>query len=173
MRSAREIPPCGCRSDADRQVPRRSFLRFGALPLVALAALSGCSSGQAGAPTGTPLLSGTRGGALATEQLVPAVRLAQRFAAAYARSVYQRRPARLPGASAALRREIAAASSRVPPARRGLHPRALAVSVEPRDARTLAGAVKIGDGRSPPFSVGFLVKRSGGRWRVVAVSAPG
>jgi hypothetical protein len=141
--------------------------------LVLAVAFVGCSSGDQHTSASSSLLSGTRRGAIAAEQLAPAARLARRFAAAYARTVYRRRPARLPGATAALRRDLAAASSRVPPARRGLHPRALAVTVEPRDAATLAAEVEIGDGHSPPFSVGFLVKRSGSRWRVVAISPPG
>jgi hypothetical protein len=118
-------------------------------------------------------LSGARGGSVATDQLAPAARVAHLFAYAYARSIYRRRPPRLPGASAALRRDLLAAASRVPRARRGLHPRALAVTLRPRGAAALAGMVKIGDGRSPPFSVGFLVRKQGSRWRVVTISPPG
>jgi hypothetical protein len=33
--------------------------------------------------------------------------------------------------------------------------------------------VRIGDGRSPPFSVGFLVRKQGSRWRVATISPPG
>jgi hypothetical protein len=101
-----------------------------------------------------------------------AVRLAHRFADAYARSAYRRQSHRLPGATAAVERHLAAAASRVPPARRGLRPRALALSLRARDARTLDASVEIADGHSPPFSVGFTLKLRGKRWRVVAVSPP-
>ncbi|HEY5709359.1 MAG TPA: hypothetical protein VIS51_08180 [Solirubrobacterales bacterium] len=151
--------------------PRRR--RAGAsLGLVLLAVvLVGCSSGDTNTQGGSSLLSGTRGGPVAAGQLAPAVRVARRFASAYARSIYWRRPPRLSGATNALRRDLLAAASRVPPARRGLHPRALAVTLRPRGA-ALAGVVKIGDGRSPPFAVSFLVRKQGSRWRVVAISPP-
>jgi hypothetical protein len=102
-----------------------------------------------------------------------AARLANRFATAYARSAYLRHPLPLPGATAAVRRSIVAAAARVPPSRRRLHPRALALVPRPHGSAALSASVRIGDGRSPPFSVGFLVKRSGPRWRVVAISPPG
>jgi hypothetical protein len=159
MHPARHISPCR----------RRAGASFG-LALLALA-LVGCSSGDTNTQARSSLLSGTRGGPVAAGQLAPAARLARRFAYAYARSIYRRRPPRLPGATAALRRDLAAAASRVPPARRGLHPRALAVILRPRGA-ALTGVVKIGDGRSPPFAVGFLVRKQGSRWRVVAISPP-
>lgn len=159
MHPARHISPCR----------RRAGASFG-LALLALA-LVGCSSGDTNTQARSSLLSGTRGGPVAAGQLAPAARLARRFAYAYARSIYRPRPPRLPGATAALRRDLAAAASRVPPARRGLHPRALAVTLRPRGA-ALTGVVKIGDGRSPPFAVGFLVRKQGSRWRVVAISPP-
>ncbi|HET8565491.1 MAG TPA: hypothetical protein VFL77_03360 [Solirubrobacterales bacterium] len=158
MHSARHISPC-----------RR---RAGVLPGLALLAfvLVGCSSGDTNTHTSSSLLSG-RGGGTAAAQLVPAARLARRFAYAYARSIYRRRPPRLPGTTAALRRDLLAAASRVPPTRRGLRPHALAVTVRPRGA-ALASVVRIGDDRSPAFSVGFLVRKQGSRWRVVTISPP-
>jgi len=159
MHPARHISPCR----------RRAGASFG-LALLAVA-LVGCSSDDTNTQAGSSLLSGTRGGSLAAKQLAPAARVARRFAYAYARSIYQRRPPPLPGASAALRRDLLAAASRVPPARRGLHPRALAVTLRPRGA-ALAGVVEIGDGRSPPFSVGFLVRKLGSRWGVTTISPP-
>lgn len=147
--------------------------RAGASVGLALLAFSllGCSSGDANTHTHSSLLSGRRGGWTAAAQLVPAARLAHRFAFAYARSIYRRHPPRLPGTTAALRRDLLAAASRVPPTRRGLRPHALAVTVRPRGA-ALAGVVRIGDGRSPAFSVGFLVRKRGSRWRVVTISPP-
>jgi len=159
MHPARHISPCR----------RRAGASLG-LALLALA-LVGCSSGDTNTQTRSSLLSGPRGGPLAAMQLAPAAHLARRFAFAYARSIYRRYPPRMPGATTALRRDLSAAASRVPPARRGLHPHALAVNLRPRGA-ALAGVVKIGDGRSPPFAVGFLVRKQGSRWRVVAISPP-
>jgi hypothetical protein len=159
MHPARYIPSC-----------RR---RVGALLGLALlaSALVGCAAGETNTQASSSLLSGTRGGSIAAQRLAPAARVARRFASVYAHSIYRRRPPRLPGATAALRRDLAAAASRVPPARRGLRPRALAVTLRPRGA-ALAGVVEIGDGRSPPFSVGFLVRKQGSRWRVVTISSP-
>jgi hypothetical protein len=158
-------------SPTARALSRRSWTLAG-LAVLAIA-LAGCSPDPDRTSASQSLLTGTRDDALALEQLAPAARLAHRFAAAYARSVYLRRPPRLPGTTAALARNLATAGARVPPARRGLRPRAAAVALEPRDAATLAATVEIGDGRSPPFSVGFLVKRRASGWRVVAISSPG
>ncbi|HWW67548.1 MAG TPA: hypothetical protein VNY83_06145 [Solirubrobacterales bacterium] len=148
---------------------RRAGASLG-LTLLAFA-LGGCSSGDTNTQAGSSLLSGTRGASIAAGRLAPGARVARRFADAYARSIYRRRPPLLPGATATLRRDLLAAASRVPPARRGLHPRALAVTLRPRGA-ALAGVVTIGDGRSPPFSVGFLVRKQGSRWRVTTISPP-
>jgi hypothetical protein len=118
------------------------------------------------------LLSGRRG-AIPARHFAPAARLAHRFSAAYARSVYRRHPPLLPGATAQLGKDLVAAATRVPAARRGLRPRALAVTIEPRNGTTLAASVAIGDGRSTPFAVGFIVKKRGPGWRVVSISPPG
>lgn len=143
-----------------------------AAPLLVLA-LGGCGSSARSSRSERMLLTGTRHDAIASRQLAPAARLARRFATAYARGVYHRRPAHLPGVTTALEGDLSAAAARVPPARRGLYPRALSVMLEPRSANALAASVRIGDGHSSPFSVGFLVKRRGGRWRVVSISPPG
>jgi hypothetical protein len=159
MHPARHISPCH----------RRVGVSLG-LALLAFA-LVGCGSADTNTHTSSSLLSGTRGGSIAAMQLAPVARVARRFAYAYARSIYRRRPPRLPGASTALHRDLLAAASRVPPARRDLHPRALAVTLRPRGA-ALAGVVEIGNGRSPPFSVAFLVRKQGSRWRVTTISPP-
>ena len=158
MQPARHISPC--------------FRRVGASLGLALLAfvLVGCSSGDTNTHTSPPLLSGRRG-SIAVAQLVPAARLARHFAFAYARAVYRLRPPRLPGTTAPVRRDVLAAASRVPPARRGLRPHALAVTLRPLGSG-LAGMVRIGDAHSPPFSVGFLVQKQGSRWRVVTISPP-
>lgn len=160
MHPAHHISPCR----------RRAGASLG-LALLAVA-LAGCSSGGTDTQAGSSLLSGTRGGSIAAAQLAPAAHVARRFAYAYARSIYRRRLPRLPETTAALRRDLSAAASRVPPTRRGLHPRALAVTLRPQGAEALAGVVKIGDGRSPPFSVSFLVRKQGSGWRVVTISPP-
>lgn len=142
---------------------RRASTVLALLPICLLHA--GCGARAPSSRRASVLVVGGRGGPVA------ASRLARRFAFVYARCIYLRRPPRLPGATAALSRDLAAAASRVPPARRGLHPRALAVTLWPRGA-ALAGVVEIGDGHSPPFSVGFLVRKQGSRWRVVSISSP-
>lgn len=166
MQNARHIPPL-----RRARMPVRCLVTGVGLVLAITA--SGCSSGVEHASSSSPLLSGDRGQPVVVERLSPATHLADRFAHAYARTLYRRRPPRLPGVTSALARELAAAATRVPTARRGLRPRALSVSLQRRDARTLAGTVEIGDGRSPPFSVGFLVELRGSRWRVVSISSPG
>jgi len=162
MHAPRDSTPRSSGSDLRRHLRVSSVLAL--LPICLLHA--GCGA-RAPSTGGAPaLVVSGRGGSVAASQL------AHRFAFAYARSIYRRRPPRLPGATAALRRDLAVAASRVPPARRGLHPRALAVTLRPRGA-ALAGVVEIGDGRSPPFSVGFLIRKQGSRWRVVTISPPG
>ena len=85
MHPARHISPCR----------RRAGASLG-LALLALV-LVGCSSGDTNTQTRSSLLSGTRGGPLAAMQLAPAAHLARRFAFAYARSIYRRRPPRTAG----------------------------------------------------------------------------
>jgi hypothetical protein len=123
--------------------------------------------------TGTSLLSGAQGSAVAAEQRAAAARVARRFATAYARSAYRRRPPPLPGASAALTRRLALAAAKVPLARRRLRPHPLAIVLELDRADTLRGSVEVGDGHSPPFSVGFTLKKRDVGWRVVSASPPG
>jgi hypothetical protein len=106
------------------------------------------------------------------DALGSAVRLAHRFAYAYGRNAYRRPPRRLPGATAEVQRHLIAAANRVSATRRGLGPRAVALTLRVHGARTLDASVEIGDGRSPPFSVGFTLKLLGARWRVVDVSPP-
>lgn len=170
MQPARHIPSSGriCGGTACGR------LRSGwACAALALIALGGCGTDGQHTSRGSPLLSGSRGDIIVSAQLRPAARLAHRFANAYARNVYRRHPSHLPGVTAALGRDLAVAATRVPPARRGLFPRPTAVTLEPRGAKRLSGAVQIGDSRSPSFSVAFVVEQRGGRWRVVSISPPG
>jgi hypothetical protein len=145
------------------------------IALMVLAALGagGCGpSGARRAERNVSLVFGGRGGPIAASQLDHAASVADRFAAAYARAVYLSHPPRLPGATPALQRRIEAAAVRVPPARLGLHPHALSVAIEAQSPVALSASVRIGDGRSPTFSVGFLIELRGSRWRVVGISPP-
>ena len=170
MQHARDTPPQR-RPGTTLRARTVRISSFGVLVVVA-AAFLGCSGGGRQSSADSPLLSGN-GGPIGTQRLAPAARLAHRFAAAYARSVYRRHLMPLPGETARLSEDLAAAATRVPPTRRGLHPHALAVQLEPRDGETLAASVEIGDGRSVPFSVGFIVQKRGPGWRVVSISPPG
>ncbi|HVQ59567.1 MAG TPA: hypothetical protein VMS60_11740 [Solirubrobacterales bacterium] len=145
--------------------------RYIAPPLVAALLLASCGGAES-PPTASPLLRGGKG-APVTASLVPAARLARRFAVAYARSAYQRRPPRLPGATAALTRRFGLAAAKVPPSRRHLRPRATAVGLELAGATTLRGNVEVSDGRSRPFSVGFTLRKRAWGWRVISASPPG
>ncbi len=143
--------------------------------LMVLAALGagGCGpSGARRAGRNVSLVFGVRAGPIAAFQLDHAASVADRFAAAYARAVYLVHPPRLPEATPTLQRRIETAAVRVPPARLRLRPRALSVAIEAQSARALNASVRIGDGRSPPFSVAFLVEHRDSRWRVVAISPP-
>jgi hypothetical protein len=170
MQDARDTPPQR-RSGTTLRARTVRISSFAALVVLAGAVVGCAGSGQPSSPDSS-LLSG-HGGPIAAQGLAPAARLARSFAAAYARGVYRQHPAQLPGETAGLSEDLAAAATRVPPARRGLHPHALAVRLEPRDGKTLAASVEIGDGRSVPFSVGFLVQKRGLGWRVVSISSPG
>ncbi|HKF82091.1 MAG TPA: hypothetical protein VKB23_03925 [Solirubrobacterales bacterium] len=142
-----------------------------ALLLAAAVLLAGCGS----TPTRDKqpsLLHGDKSGYSAST-FAPATRLAQRFASSYARSVYLRRPPRLPGATPALTVQLAQAATRVPPSRRNLRPHAVAIDLTPVGRTALRGNVEIADGRSPIFSVGFTLRRSPAGWRVVSASPPG
>lgn len=154
---------------------RRRLRRCARRPLVLLLICPLLTACGAAAPTvgsHTALIVGARRGTAAGPWLAAAYRLADRFAAAYARGAYRRHPPRLPGATAAVGRAVGAAAERVPPARRRLRPRVLALTLQPRGAATLAASVRIGDGHSTPFSVGFTVGRVGSGWRVIAISLP-
>jgi hypothetical protein len=68
--------------------------------------------------------------------------------------------------------ETAAAASRVPPARRHLRPRLLGLRLWLGPGRSIGAAVRIVDGRFPPFSVSFTAGRRGGRWVITSISLP-
>lgn len=142
-----------------------------ALLLAALVLLAGCGSSPPPEEQ-TSLLRGTKG-SYSASAFAPAARLAQRFASSYARSAYLRQPPRLPGATASLMAQLAQAATRVPPSRRRLHPRAVAIDLVPLGPAALRGNVVIADGPSPVFSVAFTLRRRPAGWRVVSASPPG
>jgi len=152
---------------------RAGHAAIAVLLLIAALGAAGCGAPASGRAEGNAsLVFGGRGDPIAASQLARAAAVANRFAAAYARAVYLPFPPRLPEATPTLQRRIEAAAVRVPPARLSLRPRALSVAIEPQSAVALDASVRIGDGHSPPFSVGFLVEHRDSRWRVVAISPP-
>lgn len=143
------------------------------LALGASVCLLGCASGGHHVRASSSLVAGKRAGPIPAAQLAPAADLAERFASAYARSIYLPRPPRLPGATSGVQRQLREAARRVPPARRGRHPHLASLRLELKAAGVLAASVAIDDGHGPVFSVGFNVQRRGSRWWVVAISPPG
>lgn len=135
--------------------------------LTATCALCGCADAHSPQPDSALVV----GAQTAAVRLGPAVRVAERFAAAYARHAYLRWPPRPADVTAGVARQIALAAARVPAARRALRPQLAALSLRP-GAAGLSASARIGDGLSPSFSVSFSVKRAAGRWRVVAISLP-
>jgi len=146
---------------------------FALLALGITVLLLGCGSGGRPDPASSSLVAGERAGPIPPAQLAPAALLAERFAAAYARSVYLRHPPQLPAATAEVERHLAEAAAHVPVARRGRHPRAASIRLRPATARRLEASVAIADGRAPSFSVAFTVERRDSGWRVVEISPPG
>src|SRR5262245_32458745 len=124
-------------------------------------ALAACARQDMTDPRATHLITGT--GAL-----VPAAARAsaRRFASAYARSIYDPTPPRVPATTPEVALALRAAGSRIPPSRRGLTPRAAGLIFRPIDGDRVSAAMTIDDGRSPPFSVGFTLALRDGRWRV-------
>jgi hypothetical protein len=145
-----------------------------AVSLLLICALhAGCGASAPSPRAESALVAGSSSDPVAGPLLAPAARLARRFAIAYARRAYLRRPSQLPGATVAVSREVALAAQRVPPNRRRLHPRLLSLALQPQGVAGLSASVQVGDGRSPRFSVGFTVNHVGRHWRVVAISPPG
>lgn len=142
--------------------------------LLAIALLPGCGGAAQGERSrAEPLLQGALGSGIDAADRDAGARRAISFGRTYARVVYQRNPPRLPGATLALTHRLAEAATRVPPHRRGLHPRAIGVSLVPAGPAAIHGTVTIADGHSLPFSVGFTLERRDDVWRVVAASPPG
>ncbi|MBS1893579.1 MAG: hypothetical protein JST59_19945 [Actinobacteria bacterium] len=152
--------------------PVRLSLGRLALAVSALVLVLGGCGGAGGLTRSHPraLLTGRRGPVLA--DLAGAVGLARRFARVYAADAYRRRPPGIREESAAVRRALADAAGRVPRSRRGLRPRLLGLRLRLGGDLGVVAAASIGDGRFPPFSVGFTVSPHGGSWLVTSISPP-
>jgi hypothetical protein len=135
--------------------------------------LMGCGASGGGSPSPPSLVTGRRAAPLPSAQLASATRAAESFARAYVPTVYLRRPPWIPGTTASVRRDLTLAATRVPPGRRGLRPRLAGLRLKLLPGGRVGAAVRIVDGRSRPFSLGFSLSRSRGGWRIVSVSTPG
>lgn len=142
------------------------------LAAIAAILLAGCG-GTTNRPTGgepAALLVGH--GARPSRGLPVAARLARRFALEYAAGAYHVRAPLIRGETSGVRRALSGAGTRVPADRRGLTPRLLGLRLSLRAGGGLGATASIGDGRFPPFSVGFTVARRDGRWLITSFEAP-
>jgi hypothetical protein len=146
--------------------------RILALALGSLLLMSGCGPGGHPDPRPASLVVGRRAAPIPRAQLAAATGTAWRFAAAYARVAYERRPPAIPDASAAVEQAVREAAARVPADRRGLRPRVSGLELRP-DGREVVASVRITDGSSRPFEIGFRLRRVPTSWRVVSISLPG
>ena len=145
---------------------------FSPLAIGALLLLSGCGSGGHPDPLPSSMVVGRRAAPLSSVQLASAAATARRFATAYAMTAYLRRPPRLPGASAAVADDLRAAAARVPDSRRRLHPRAAGLELRPAGGEAIAAGLRIEDGVSSPYTIGFILRPVAGAWKIVSVSTP-
>ena len=146
---------------------------FLALALGSLLLMSGCGSGGHADPGPSSLVVGRRAAPLPRAQLAAAAGAAWRFADAYARSAYARRPPDLPDATPSVARAVREAAARVPAARRGLHPRVSGLELRPGEGAAITASLRLADGVSRPFEIGFELRELPGVWRVVSISLPG
>jgi hypothetical protein len=135
-------------------------------------AMAGCGGAGSGRNPGDSLVAGRRGPSIDPAALSAGAELARRFARAYARAAYMRFAPPLPGESAAVARALSAAADHVPSARRALRPRLAGLQLSPVGASALRASAAITDRRDPPFSIGFVLRRRGGRWLITTVSPP-
>lgn len=146
--------------------------RLLALALGSLLLVSGCGPGGHTGPGPSSLVVGRRAASLPRAQLVAAAGTAWRFADAYARSAYVRRPPALPGATASVERAVREAAARVPGSRRALRPRVSGLELRP-EGREVVASLRLADGVSRPFEIGFVLRELSGAWRVISISLPG
>jgi hypothetical protein len=145
---------------------------FLALALGSLLLMSGCGSGGHADPGPSSLVVGRRAAPLPRAQLAAAAGTAWRFADAYARSAYSRRPPDLPDATPSVERAVREAAARIPVARRGLRPRVSGLELRPEGSE-VTGSIRLTDGVSSPFEVGLRLREGPTGWIVVSISLPG
>jgi hypothetical protein len=133
-------------------------------------ALAGCGGAASERDPGDTLVAGRRGPSPESAALRSGAKLADRFARAP--TAYLRSPPPLPGETAAFARALNAAAERVPLARRRLRSRLVGLQLAPLDASTLRASAVIIDRGNPPFSIGFTLRRRGGRWLITTISPP-
>jgi hypothetical protein len=146
-----------------------------ALAVAALLAvgLAGCGEGS-GASSSVPalLVVGARGDVPARPKLQAGVRVARNFARVYALAAYRSRSLPTSSVSRRVVAALVAAAARVPSSRRRLKPRLGSLLIQPIDATGLRATARIVDGHSPPFSIGFTLRRVAEGWQVTAISLP-
>jgi hypothetical protein len=166
-RHAPAQPPRGCALAA-----KAAPLPFALIALGALLLLPGCGSPPSQEPSSLSLVAGGRAVPLPPVQLARAATTAKSFGAVYARSVYRTDRPRLPGATAEVEADLAAAASRVPIGRRRLRPHAGEVALDAIGPNRVEASVEVVDGQSPPFAIAFTMEQISGRWLVVSISSP-
>jgi hypothetical protein len=151
---------------------RRPRVVLTAAVLSLCVATAGCGPGPEVRVGGGELLTvGARRGAPPPARLRSGARLARSAAAVYAAGAYRRRPPVLPEETGSVTSAIAAAAGRVPRSRRRLHPELRGLRLHAIGVDRIAATAEVGDGVSPPFTVGIELHWRRG-WRVVAISLP-
>jgi len=149
--------------------PPRPFSR---IAIGALLLMPGCGSGGHLDSHPSSLVVGRRAAPISSAQLASAAKTARRFARAYAATAYLSHPPRLADTSHAIERDLRAAAARVPDSRRELHPRVAGFELRRVGGEGIAATLRIVDGVSPPYSVGFTLNWRSGRWQIVSISTP-
>jgi hypothetical protein len=117
------------------------------------------------------LTVGARRGAPPPARLRSGALLARRAASAYGAGAYRRRPPILPEETGPVSSAVAAAAGRVPRSRRRLRPELRGLRLHAIGVDRIVATAEVGDGVSPPFTVGIELHWRRG-WRVVAISLP-
>lgn len=104
---------------------------------------------------------------VSASQLAASRRVARRFLDGYLAFLYGRAPAaEVSDTSAAVRRELARNTRRIPPAQRDRTPRVVDLAVTAQAARAVIATASIDDGDVAVYPVVFTLDRQDGRWRV-------
>lgn len=166
--------PAPARSHRGRAL--RAAMPIGAVTLLALGSallLSGCGDGRPSVSPPPSLVTGRRAAPLPSAQLASATTVARAFARAYAPAIYMRRPPKIPRVSGAVRRALVLAADRVPRSRRSLRPHSAGLRLRVTGRERVTAELRIADGRSPVFTVGFGLAATPAGWIIVSVSTPG